>query len=141
MSGGKLVPGPNSRGLIGGVASVIGQAVRGVPQGSEWETANPRHGDPYRYGDPYSRGYRGRGRRRGRDGPRDGLISTPVGAARKLLKQVGPFISLRSQVSTENCEEDASGAIERFGNADSVYRTYSISWWSTCPRKRRWRQL
>jgi hypothetical protein len=37
VSGGKLIPGPNSRGLIGGLASVIGQAARGEKQGAEWE--------------------------------------------------------------------------------------------------------
>ncbi|KAG9663401.1 hypothetical protein KCU64_g1340, partial [Aureobasidium melanogenum] len=37
VSGGKLIPGPNSRGLIGGLASVVGQAARGEKQGSEWE--------------------------------------------------------------------------------------------------------
>ncbi|KAG9693437.1 hypothetical protein KCU95_g6537, partial [Aureobasidium melanogenum] len=37
VSGGKLIPGPNSRGVIGGLASVIGQAARGEKQGSEWE--------------------------------------------------------------------------------------------------------
>jgi hypothetical protein len=37
VSGGKLIPGPNSRGLIGGLASVIGQAARGENQGAEWE--------------------------------------------------------------------------------------------------------
>lgn len=37
VSGGKLIPGPNSRGLIGGLASVVGQAARGERQGSEWE--------------------------------------------------------------------------------------------------------
>lgn len=37
VSGGKLIPGPNSKGLIGGLASVIGQAARGEKQGAEWE--------------------------------------------------------------------------------------------------------
>ncbi|KAI4716242.1 hypothetical protein E4T48_07543 [Aureobasidium sp. EXF-10727] len=37
VSGGKLIPGPNSRGLIGGLASVARQAYRGEKQGAEWE--------------------------------------------------------------------------------------------------------
>ncbi|KAI4799305.1 hypothetical protein E4T45_11499, partial [Aureobasidium sp. EXF-8846] len=37
VSGGKLIPGPNSKGLIGGLASVISQAARGEKQGAEWE--------------------------------------------------------------------------------------------------------
>ncbi|KAI4799255.1 hypothetical protein E4T45_11505, partial [Aureobasidium sp. EXF-8846] len=37
VSGGKLIPGPNSKGLIGGLVSVIGQAARGEKQGAEWE--------------------------------------------------------------------------------------------------------
>ena len=37
VSGGKLIPGPNSKGLIGGLASVIGQAARGEKQGAEWD--------------------------------------------------------------------------------------------------------
>lgn len=37
VSGKKLIPGPYSRGLIGGLMSVAGQAVRGEKQGSEWE--------------------------------------------------------------------------------------------------------
>ena len=83
-----MVPGPDSRGLIGGVASVISQAVRGTPQGSERDTTNAQHANGSQYADPYSRDYRGRGRRRGRGGERVGLVSTPVGAAKKLLKQV-----------------------------------------------------
>ncbi|KAI4195115.1 MAG: hypothetical protein LQ350_007393 [Teloschistes chrysophthalmus] len=39
LSGGRLVPGPESRGLIGGMYSVVDQAVRGVPQGTEEEMA------------------------------------------------------------------------------------------------------
>lgn len=35
VSGGRLIPGPSSPGLVGGIASVVGQAVRGEKQGSE----------------------------------------------------------------------------------------------------------
>ncbi|KAF2084457.1 hypothetical protein K490DRAFT_68765 [Saccharata proteae CBS 121410] len=36
LSGGKLVPGPKSRGLVGGLVSVASQAARGEKQGEEW---------------------------------------------------------------------------------------------------------
>lgn len=106
VSGGKLVPGPNSRGLIGGVASVVGQAVRGEKQGSEW-SKNPETGLPNShphsqyntqlYENRYSRHYGGRGRRDRRDqyGTKDGIVSTPVGAYKKLLKKVRPLIESR----------------------------------------------
>lgn len=37
VSGGHLIPNPESRGLVGGIVSVIGQAVRGERQGSGWD--------------------------------------------------------------------------------------------------------
>lgn len=54
VSGGKLIPGPNSRGLIGGLISVTAQAVRGEKQGSEWERYTPY--DIQRRGDNRVRG-------------------------------------------------------------------------------------
>ena len=74
VSGGKLIPGPNSRGLVGGIVSVVGQAVRGEKQGSEWERIQP-------YG--ISR----------RGTPRDnsvkvGVVATPVSIYKKLVKKV-----------------------------------------------------
>ena len=88
VSGGRLVPGPESRGLIGGVASVIDQAVRGVPQGTG---KGPQYYDEQgHYGNRYSRGYRGRGRRRDQRSPsrNGGLISGSVGAYKKYLRKV-----------------------------------------------------
>jgi len=40
VSGGKLVPNPQSRGLIGGLVSVTKQAIRGEQQGSGWQNVN-----------------------------------------------------------------------------------------------------
>ncbi|KAH8656653.1 hypothetical protein BGZ60DRAFT_417445 [Tricladium varicosporioides] len=87
VTGGKLVPNPESRGLIGGIINVTAQAVRGEKQGSGWDRVNknPAMQDPYydpRY-NRYGRGYRGRGRRENKVG----IISTPVGAYKKLVKQ------------------------------------------------------
>lgn len=72
VSGGKLIPGPNSRGLIGGLASVIGQAARGEKQGSEWERYaaenNQRQQAPKR--------------------EKKGIIPTPIRTYKKLLAKV-----------------------------------------------------
>jgi hypothetical protein len=40
VSGGHLVPNPESRGLVGGILNVAGQAVRGEKQGSGWDRMN-----------------------------------------------------------------------------------------------------
>lgn len=92
VSGGHLVPNPESRGLIGGLFNVAGQAMRGETQGSGWnQQANAQQNYQYnnqqQYGDPqyhnqYSRHYRGRRRRERRN--RNG----PVGGFKKLLKKV-----------------------------------------------------
>lgn len=99
VSGGRLIPAPNSRGLIGGITSVVGQAVRGESQGSQW-AQDPKTGLPNShphshynaelYENRYSRHYGGRRRcERRRDyGGKDGLVSTPVGVYKKLLKKV-----------------------------------------------------
>ena len=73
VSGGHLIPGPNARGLVGGIVSVVGQAVRGEPQGSEWARAKRINS-----ANQYSRG--------NSDTP-IGLISTPVGVCKKILKK------------------------------------------------------
>ena len=97
VSGGHLVPNPESRGLVGGMVSVVGQAVRGERQGSGWDQAKGTYGqgNNQQYEDPqngnrYSRHYRGTSRRRYRNGSdrRTGLISTPIGLYKKLLKKV-----------------------------------------------------
>lgn len=93
VSGGRLNPGPESRGLIGGVASAIGQAVRRAPPGSEWNKVTTHRDQSYDFasGDRYGRGYQGRGRRGGQHRPsypREGPILTPVRAYKKLLKKV-----------------------------------------------------
>lgn len=102
VSGGHLVPNPESRGLLGGIVSVVGQAVRGERQGSGWDKVKGTNGQgnnqPYndlQYANQYSRNYRGMGRRgqRNNDNRRDGLISTPVNVYKKLLKKVGHFLS------------------------------------------------
>ena len=102
VSGGHLVPNPESRGLLGGIVSVVGQAVRGERQGSGWDKfkgtngqgSNQQYND-LQYANQYSRNYRGRARRgrRNNDNRRDGLISTPVHVYKKLLKKVGHFLS------------------------------------------------
>jgi hypothetical protein len=69
VSGGKLIPGPNSRGLIGGLISVASQAVRGEKQGSAWERYTPY--DVQRKG-----------------GPRDNRVRGLGSAYKKLVKKV-----------------------------------------------------
>lgn len=71
VSGGKLIPGPNSRGLIGGFASVIRQAARGEKQGSEWES--------------YAVGQRQNTQRH----EKRGIIPNPIRTYKKLLAKVG----------------------------------------------------
>ncbi|THZ93624.1 hypothetical protein D6C88_02654 [Aureobasidium pullulans] len=71
VSGGKLIPGPNSRGLIGGFASVIRQAARGEKQGSEWES--------------YAVGQRQNAQRQ----EKRGIIPNPIRTYKKLLAKVG----------------------------------------------------
>ena len=103
VSGGHLVPNPESRGLVGGIASVVGQAVRGERQGSGWDQVRGASGQGYnqQYDDPqngnrYSRHYRGRSRRRDRNGPdrRTGPISAPIGLYKRLLKKVDSLLCL-----------------------------------------------
>lgn len=77
VSGGKLIPGPNSRGLIGGLASVIGQAARGEKQGSEWE----------RYAAEDTQ------RLRARHGKK-GIISTSIRTYKKLLAKVSSLVRI-----------------------------------------------
>lgn len=89
VSGGKLIPGPNSRGLIGGLASVIGQAARGEKQGSEWEryaAENAQRQQPPRR-------------------ERKGIIPTPIRTYKKLLAKVGlpVWIDLRSADRQAEC--------------------------------------
>lgn len=89
VSGGKLIPGPSSRGLIGGLASVVGQAARGEKQGSEWEryTAEnlQRHQAPRR--------------------EKKGIIPTPIRTYKKLLAKVSLLvrIDLRSANIPAEC--------------------------------------
>ena len=96
-----LVPNPESRGIVGGIVSMVGQAVRGERQGSGWDQVKGTNGqsscqqcnDP-QYANRYSRHYRGRGTR-GRHNsfdPRDGLVSTPISVYKKHLKKVGPSL-------------------------------------------------
>lgn len=99
VSGGHLVPGPNSRGLIGGLASAVKQKSQ---KGKAVEHYNPnaqgssQYGGQQGYGyeedNMYSRNYRGRRARRERrdmrrGGPRERIIPSPVGGAKKLLNQ------------------------------------------------------
>lgn len=71
VSGGHLVPNPSSRGLVGGLISVAGQAMRGEKQGSGWSEY-----DKERYN---KRMYDGKQR----------LIPRPIGGAyKRLVKQV-----------------------------------------------------
>ena len=118
VSGGHLVPNPESRGLVGGIASVVGQAVRGERQGSGWDQVKGTNGQGYNQqygnlqnGNRYSRHYRGRSRRRYRNGSdrRDGLISTPIGLYKKLLKKVDslPCASPALKILTRKREQKA----------------------------------
>ena len=116
VTGGHLVPNPESRGLIGGILNVAGQAIRGEKQGSGWDRMNankqeqqaamayykqhqkedyqPDPNQPYQdqqygygaYQNVYSRDYQGKGYRRNRSGAR---VVGPVGAFKKLLRKVG----------------------------------------------------
>lgn len=120
VSGGHMVPNPESRGLIGGLLNVAGQAIRGEKQGSGWDRMNaanqeqqaamkyykqqqnghyqpdpnqPYTNEQYGYGgyqSVYSRDYQGKGYGRNRSGTR---IVGPVGAFKKLLRKVSfsPF--------------------------------------------------
>lgn len=81
VSGGKLIPGPNSRGLIGGLVSVAGQAIRGEKQGSEWEAYTPYA--VQRKGTPYD------------NRVKIGVVATPVSVYKKLVKKVSSSLSWR----------------------------------------------
>ncbi|KAL8658263.1 MAG: hypothetical protein Q9202_007605 [Teloschistes flavicans] len=91
-TGGRLVPGPESRGLIGGMYSVIDQAVRGVPQGTgKGKQYYDQNYGEHHWRNPYSKHYRGRGRVKGmytEGGVRIGPVSTPVGLYKKYLTAV-----------------------------------------------------
>ena len=116
VSGGHLVPNPESRGLIGGLFNVAGQAIRGEKQGSGWDRMNDRgqeqqaamryykqhqrenyQPDPnnphpnqqFGYGayeNVYSRDYKGRGYGRRK-------AVGPVGAFKKLLRKASFLLS------------------------------------------------
>ncbi|KAI5263420.1 hypothetical protein E4T47_09025 [Aureobasidium subglaciale] len=75
VSGGKLIPGPNSRGLIGGFASVIRQAARGEKQGSEWES--------------YAAEQRQNAQRR----EKRGIVPNPIRTYKKLLAKVMSLVN------------------------------------------------
>lgn len=82
MPGGHLRPKPDSRGLMGGMISLVGQAVRGERQGSGWDRGTETNGqyNSQQYADPYSCHYKGRPRRGGRNNSdrKGGLILTPI---------------------------------------------------------------
>lgn len=86
------MPGPESRGLIGGLYSVLDQAVRGVPQG----TGKGKEYYDKEYGqqsskNPYSKNYKEGWEEGGSytaSGVPIGPISTPIGLYKKYLKQV-----------------------------------------------------
>lgn len=59
VSGGKLVPNPESRGLIGGLINVAGQAIRGEKQGSGWHRTPEEQAALPRWG-LYGRGFAGK---------------------------------------------------------------------------------
>ncbi|KAL8689099.1 MAG: hypothetical protein Q9218_005147 [Villophora microphyllina] len=97
-TGGRLVPGPESRGLIGGMYSVIDQAVRGVPQGTGKgkQYFDETYGEHHRR-NPYSKYYRGK-RQKGMSmdsGVKIGPVSTPIGLYKKYLTQVGILEALK----------------------------------------------
>jgi hypothetical protein len=75
VSGGHLVPNPGSRGLVGGLVSVVGQAVRGERQGSGWDEQTKTKYNKRVYNGP------------------SGVeqIFRPVAAYKKLIKQVCSF--------------------------------------------------
>ncbi|KAH0347244.1 hypothetical protein KCU83_g6925, partial [Aureobasidium melanogenum] len=85
VSGGRLIPGPNSRGLIGGLASVIGQAARGEKQGSEWErytAENAQRQQPPRR-------------------EKKGIIPTPIRTYKKLLAKNVLYLMVVNMPSEE----------------------------------------
>ncbi|KAL6716600.1 hypothetical protein ACLMJK_006167 [Lecanora helva] len=102
VSGGHLVPGPNSRGLIGGVASVVSQAIRGERQGAEWDRMRERQRADPLY-NPYSPGFMGRGRRGvyTQSGIKIGSLSTPVGVYKKLVKKNVLYLMVVNMPSDE----------------------------------------
>ena len=111
VSGGHLVPNPESRGLLGGIVSVVGQAARGERQGSGWDQVKGTNGqggnqqyDDTQNGNRYSRHYRGRSRRRYRNGSdrRIGPISTPIGLYKRLLKKVDSLPHSSSAIKNLN---------------------------------------
>jgi len=80
VSGGKLIPGPNSKGLIGGLASVISQAARGEKQGAEWDRlAAEQRQQTFRH-------------------EKKGIIAGPIRTYKKLLAKVSSsfYIKRRS---------------------------------------------
>ncbi|KAG9237465.1 hypothetical protein BJ875DRAFT_438433 [Amylocarpus encephaloides] len=84
VSGGKLVPEPHSRGLIGGMVSVTKQAIRGEKQGQAWEKIARNEQGQAMYG-RYDREYRGcgAGRQKSRSRSTDGVR----GMVKKVIKQ------------------------------------------------------
>lgn len=98
VSGGHLIPGPNSTGLITGMASVIGQAIRGERQGSSWEKyREQQRREAQQRSDEqsnrYSSNYQGRDRKWefGDTEIPIGPISTPIGVYKRMLKKVSSF--------------------------------------------------
>ncbi|KAH0361724.1 hypothetical protein KCU84_g6775, partial [Aureobasidium melanogenum] len=85
VSGGKLIPGPKSRGLIGGLASVIGQAARGEKQGSEWERYAAENAE----------------RRQATRREKKGIIPTPIRTYKKLLAKNVLYLMVVNMPSEE----------------------------------------
>ncbi|KAI9817824.1 MAG: hypothetical protein M1827_000943 [Pycnora praestabilis] len=94
VSGGRLVPNPESRGLVGGITNVVGQAARGERQGSGWDKlkeTNSANAQQSR---------KGKGSRNN-SGTKAGLISTPAGVYKKLLKKNVLYLMVVNMPSEE----------------------------------------
>lgn len=104
VSGGKLIPGPNSRGLVGGLASVIGQAARGEKQGAEWERlAAEQRQQTFRR-------------------EKKGLIAGPIRTYKKLLAKVTSSLCIHGRFANKWAECLVSHGCEhafRGGNGGS----------------------
>ncbi|KEQ62317.1 uncharacterized protein M437DRAFT_66735 [Aureobasidium melanogenum CBS 110374] len=85
VSGGELIPGPNSRGVIGGLASVIGQAARGEKQGSEWDRCAAENAQ----------------RQQGPRREKKGIVSTPIRTYKELLAKNVLYLMVVNMPSEE----------------------------------------
>ncbi len=100
VTGGHFVPNPESRGLLGGIINVVGQAVRGEKQGSGWtkEMMTEQYKQDHRRGlwNRYSRHYGGRN-----GCPSSAVASVIPNTAKRVLKQDVLYLMVVNMPSDE----------------------------------------